>query len=402
MWEVLARLVYMKFLHTSDWHLGRTLHGADLYDAFILWCDHVVELARTRNLDAVLIAGDVFDRGIPPIAMVQILSDTLQRLSQYTTVILTPGNHDAPTRLGFTAGLLKDEVVIASDPRLSGKPIDICRDGELVGQVYALPYLEPDVDRVRLAADPEKPLARSHEAVVSAAMGLVREDIVAHPDVDVPRVVMAHEFVVGGEPSDSERDLHIGGVDSVPSAVFDVSVDGKSMIDYVALGHLHGPQQVSEKPLMRYAGSPIAFSFSEEHHHKSTVIVTIDRPGDSPEIELVPAPIYRPLATIRGTFEELLSEQFAGYRNHFVRVYVTDIDRPPRMVARLRQRFPHLLEAHHDIPLRHIQTQEISLSRTRPIDVLTEFFTSAGGRELHANERDLIISQWENLTKGEN
>ncbi|QJC21330.1 exonuclease SbcCD subunit D [Arcanobacterium buesumense] len=391
----------MKFLHTSDWHLGRTLHGADLSDAFTLWCDHVVELARTRDLDAVLIAGDVFDRGIPPVTMVRLLSETLQRLSQYTTVVLTPGNHDAPTRLGFTAGLLKDRVVIVPDPRKAGEPIDIIRGGELVGQVYALPYLEPDIDRVRLAEDPDEPLARSHEAVVKAAMDLVREDIVAHCDVAVPRIVMAHEFVVGGEPSDSERDLHIGGVDSVPSAVFDVRVGGNSMIDYVALGHLHGPQQVNEEPLMRYAGSPIAFSFSEEHHHKSSAIVTIDAPGDTPDVELIPAPIYRPLATIRGTFDELLSDKYSAYQDHFVRIYVTDTDRPPRMVARLRLHFPHLLEVQHDVEFHQLSSRDVTRAGTNPLDVLNEFFTSAGGRELHDEERALIASQWESLAKGE-
>lgn len=167
----------MKFLHTSDWHFGRTLHGSDLTAAFEMWADHVVDLAVSHDLDAVLVSGDVFDRGIPPVAMVKLLSTTLERLAGHTAVVLISGNHDAPTRLGFTSGLLRSGISIVSDPRECGMPIEIMRDGELVGRVYALPYLDPDVDRVRLAEDPDKPLERSHEAVVGAALDLVRRDI---------------------------------------------------------------------------------------------------------------------------------------------------------------------------------------------------------------------------------
>lgn len=133
----------MRFLHTSDWHFGRTLHGTDLREAYEMWADHVVGLAHTHDLDAVLISGDVFDRGIPPVSMVRLLSETLQRLAEVTTVIITPGNHDAPTRLGFTAGLLKDNVVIATDPSQVGTPVQVRRNGEPVGYVYALPIWNP-------------------------------------------------------------------------------------------------------------------------------------------------------------------------------------------------------------------------------------------------------------------
>ncbi|QRV02473.1 exonuclease SbcCD subunit D [Arcanobacterium phocisimile] len=396
----------MRFLHTSDWHFGRTLHGTDLHEAYELWSDHVVEVAHTRDLDAVLISGDIFDRGIPPVAMVQLLSRTLEQLAEHTMVILTAGNHDAPTRLGFTAGLLQERVVIATDPLKIGTPIEVRRGEKPVGYVYALPYLEPDIERVRLAPDPESPLARSHEAVVQAAMDRVRESIDGttgdHPiDNSLPTIVMAHEFVVGGEPSESERDLHIGGVDSVPSGVFDICVNGKSVIDYVALGHLHGPQQVHEKPLMRYAGSPLPFSFSEEHHKKSSVLVSIEQAGDAPEIELIPAPIYRPLATLRGTFDELMSSEYARYRDHFLRIFVTDIDRPERMLARLRQNFPYVLEAHHDIPRQDMPVQEVSLAKVNPVEVLSEFFATAGGRELNPEELALMTAQWEQLGKEE-
>lgn len=386
----------MKFLHTSDWHFGRTLHGSDLTAAFEMWADHVVDLAVSHDLDAVLVSGDVFDRGIPPVAMVKLLSTTLERLAGHTAVVLISGNHDAPTRLGFTSGLLRSGISIVSDPRECGMPIEIMRDGELVGLVYALPYLDPDVDRVRLAEDPDKPLERSHEAVVGAALDLVRRDITDR-GTRVPHVIMAHEFVVGGEPSDSERDIHVGGVDSVPSGLFDLQGDSGSLIDYVALGHLHRPQKVCDRPLMRYAGSPIAFSFSEEHHHKSSVLVTIDEPGAIPAVEIIPAPVFRPLVTLEGTMDELLSSTYAAYHNHFVRIIVTDVDRPERMLARLRVQFPHTLEARHNAPFTQVEAHETSISKVNPVDILAEFFASSGGRELTPEEHDLITKEWDSF-----
>lgn len=187
----------------------------------------------------------------------------------------------------------------------------------------------------------------------------------------------------------------------MPSALFDIRIDGKSVIDYVALGHLHGPQQVHAEPPMRYAGSPLPFSFSEEHHTKSSVLVSIEHAGAVPDIELIPAPVYRPLATLRGSFDELISAQYAQFHDHFVRIYVTDIDRPDRMLARLRHYFPYVLEAHHDIGLKQLASYDLNPAKIDPREILVEFFVSAGGRELTPDELALITAQWEELGKVE-
>lgn len=383
----------MRFLHTSDWHLGRTLHGADLTEAFELWTEHVVELARTRDLDGVLISGDVYDRGIPPVTMVDLLSSTLHRLLDYTSVVLTPGNHDAPKRLGFASSLLREGLTITSDVLASSSPAQIRRDGEVVGLVYGLPYLDPDMERYRLSPIPDEPLERSHVAVVEAAVNRIREDRAGRPDL--PTVVMAHAFVVGGEPSTSERDLTIGGVDSVPASVF-----RDDSFDYIALGHLHGPQSVGsdEGLAMRYSGSPIAFSFSEENHKKSSVLVTIEHAGATPQIELIPAPVYRPLATIRGPIDELLANH-ADKSDHFIRALVTDSERPPHMYHRLAATFPHMLECQHDVALTRVRTAELQRAHTDPLAVLEEFFNVAGGRELTDEEREIVSATWSDVTK---
>lgn len=206
----------MLILHTSDWHLGRTLHHADLTPAFELWCDHVVRLVEERHIDAVLISGDIYDRSVPPVSSVELFDTTLERLAQLTTVIMTSGNHDSPRRLGFGAGLMRESVHIRTDSRMSGKPI-VLRDshGKVGALIYPIPYLDPDVERRRLAphVPGEEPatedyLERSHEAVLRAALELVAKDIHTgeYADEEVARICMAHAFVTGASPSLSERD----------------------------------------------------------------------------------------------------------------------------------------------------------------------------------------------------
>ncbi|MFY9262681.1 MAG: exonuclease SbcCD subunit D [Actinomycetaceae bacterium] len=390
----------MRFLHTADWHLGRTLHGADLTEAFQAWADHVVALAATRDVDAVLISGDVYDRAIPPVTMVELLSDTLTRLAEHTHVIMTPGNHDAPKRLGFASGLMSERLTIISDVLDSGTPVKVRRDGEVVGLVYAIPYLDPDMERGRLS-DTDEPLARSHQAVMEAALGLVGADIARGEYQDVPRVVMAHAFVLGGEKSDSERDIHIGGVDSVPASVFRVGEGERGQIDYVALGHLHGPQIVNADsgPLIRYSGSPIAFSFSEEKHRKSSVLVEISHAGADPSYELIPAPLVRPLVTVRGTLAELISEEYSQYQDYYVRARVTDPERPANMYLRLRSAFPHLLEHQHETEQVQLRAAELRALTVNPVETITEFFNKVGGRDIDSKEREIITDAWDELMK---
>lgn len=389
----------MRILHTSDWHLGRTLHGADLTPAFEAWCDHVVDLTRTEKIDAVLISGDVYDRSIPPIAMVDLLSDTLARLLDHAQVVLTSGNHDSPKRLGFGSRLFKDGLTIRTDARLAGEPIEL-RDDDAVGAVvYALPYLDPDIERHRLADDPERPLERSHNGVVAGALARVSTDIAKNEHPGIPKIALAHAFVVGGEESASERDLHIGGVDSIYSSLFRLGADGPGPLDYVALGHLHGAQKVGKDsdPLMRYSGSPVAFSFSEEHQKKSSVLLDFTKAGSPPSWKLIDAPVHRPLKTITDTLDNLTSGKYAEYTNHFLRIYVTDQERPSKMSARLNATFNHVLEAQHQTSINHVRSEQILATRTNPVDVLREFFEVSGGRELDSREASLVQETWDSL-----
>ena len=194
--------------------------------------------------------------------------------------------------------------------------------------VYGIPYLEPDTLR-----EPWGLGGRSHEAALSAAMTRIRTDLSRRPG-GTRSVVLAHAFVAGGEASDSERDISVGGVSLVPTGVFDG-------VDYVALGHLHGRHTLSDR--IRYSGSPLAYSFSEADHLKGSWVVDLD--GDATATaEFVEAPVPRPLARLRGELESLLTD--ARHNRHeasYVQVTLTDADRPPQAMERLRTRFPFTL-----------------------------------------------------------
>lgn len=370
----------MRILHTSDWHLGRTLHGVDLLDHQAEYFDHLVEVVRTEKIGAVVVAGDVYDRAIPPVEAVTLLSHTLTRLAEHTQVVVTPGNHDSAIRLGFAAQLLRADVHLRTRVADVGSPVVLADPaGGAPVMVYALPYLDPDVARTALQDD-DAPLARSHEAVMSAAMRRVRADLGRRqreqPGERMRSVVMAHAFVVGGDASESERDIRVGGVDSIPAGAFEG-------VDYVALGHLHGPQRVAcpAPTVARYSGSPLAYSFSEMRHAKSTVLLDLGSDGVVGEPELIAAPVPRRLAEVTGTLDELLGAQGADHREDWVRLVVTDPLRPQEMNARLKATFPHALVMLHR-PAGERARETVTLSVTAasdPVVVAGDFVTHVSG-----------------------
>jgi len=388
----------MRILHTADWHLGRTLHGEDLHSHQEAFLDHLVAVAREERVAAVVVAGGVYDRAIPPVTAVELLAEALQRLSETAHVILTPGNHDSASRLGFAAPLLRDGVRILS--RVSGVATPVVVPASDGGEVlvYGLPYLDPDVVRFELAERPGDTLARSHEAVVGAAMERVRADLAARRQRAarrLPAVVMAHAFVTGGEASDSERDIRVGGADSVPFGVF--SGTGAEEVDYVALGHLHGPQRVSpegQHTLGRYSGSPLAYSFSEQHHRKSSAIVRMTEAGVA-EVELIPAPQPRRLSEVRGTLAEVCSPRFASQADDWVRVTVTDDHRPAGMVGAVRERFPHALIVRHVPATAPRQLSPQIQAAHDPLDVVSDFVTAVSGHAPDPAEQRVLRAAYE-------
>ncbi|QIS38380.1 exonuclease SbcCD subunit D [Clavibacter capsici] len=362
----------MRILHTSDWHLGRTLHGEDLHAHHAAFLDHLVDLVREREVDVVLVAGDVYDRAVPGVPSVRLLGDALARLSALATVIVTPGNHDSAARLGFASALLRDGLRILASVEALDVPV-VIDDADGPVAFYGVPYLDPDAVRASLAAPGTPPLPRSHEAVLGAAMDRVRTDAAERPDARV--VVVAHAFVTGAAPSESERDIRVGGFDQVPTSVFRGA-------DYVALGHLHGAQEVgagSGRPRIRYSGSPLAFSFGERMQRKSSALVELAADG-STAVELIDAPVPRRLAEVTGTLAEIVDGRHADLADAWLRVHVTDPVHPPHLVARVREALPHALVVLHE-PEGRVEgvRSRVVDATTDPLEVAADFVAYATG-----------------------
>ncbi len=325
----------MRLLHTSDWHLGRSLHRADLRAAQSAFLDHLVAVARAEKVDAVLVAGDIYDRAVPPVDAVELCEDALLRLHDTgAAVVLISGNHDSARRLGFGSGLLeKAGVHLRTRPGALARPV-VLTDAHGPVAVYGVPYLEPDAVRGELPpagpGDGEAP--RGHAGVLGHAVACIRADAEARSIKR--RVVMAHGWVTGGTVSESERDITVGGVGQVPAELF-------SGFGYVALGHLHGQQTIA--PHLRYSGSPLPYSFSEASHRKGSWLVELDGAGAA-HAEQVPAPTHRRLSVLRGRLADLLgSAAYAAHQDDFVSVTLTDPSRPEGAMDALRARFPHVL-----------------------------------------------------------
>jgi DNA repair protein SbcD/Mre11 len=333
----------MRFLHTSDWHLGRSLHQLDLGEAQQDFVAAISEVVITEGVDCLLLAGDVFDRAVPPVHSVKLFTQALADLSEYCTVIVIAGNHDSAVRLGYGSPLFRSGIHIVTNVESVGRPISLVKEGVSV-RVYPIPFLDPDFARTALASD-EEPLARSHESVMSAAMKRVRDDLNTCDEPVTAAIVMAHAFVSGGTHTDSERDISVGGVESIPAQVF-------SGVDYVALGHLHGPQQLEAPGVVaiRYSGSPLRYSFSEADQIKSVTLFDVTAQGISePTARLLDQP--RGMAVLTGTLAEILDpQQVSDHCEDWVRVVVTDPARPEQLNQRIRDVYPHALSILHQPP----------------------------------------------------
>ena len=323
----------MRLIHTSDWHLGRTLHGESLLEhqgSFLRW---LLDQAVTRQVDAVLVAGDVYDRAVPPTDAVRLLDEALAGFFHARIpVVLTSGNHDSWVRLGF-ASRLSEAAGIHLRTRVEDitRPV-ILRDSHGEVGIYGIPYLLPDAVMAELGAE------RSHAAVLAAAGERIWADAAGR---GLSRtVVIAHAFVTGGQACDSERDIRVGGIADAPAHVL-------AGCSYLALGHLHGQQRVGTggAATAGYSGSPLAFSFSERHHRKSVTLAEIG--GDGTVVtELLPTPVPRPLREVRGRLADLLARadaDLAELAGAWVKAVLTDQARPMAPMERLREKWPHTI-----------------------------------------------------------
>ena len=334
----------MRVLHTSDWHIGRRLHGESLaasHENFLNWLHS--EVIKDTKPDLLVVAGDIYDRGVPPTEAIELFEDTLAEINKYgIQVLITSGNHDSRVRLGsntrFMSGLglhfrtrlheVAKPVVVPSD------------DFDLLA--YGIPYLEPDVDAGVWQVE------ASQSAVLAEAMRLINEDVEARKKQSskaLKVLVATHAFVEGATKSDSERnikDIRVGGLGQTSAAVFGGA-------DYVAMGHIHRPHSKNEikgpgSTLLRYSGSPIPFSFSERDDEKQVLQIEISKDGVKDSgIETLVAPKLRGMQQIEGTMEELISDKHAATKD-WLKVVLTDKEIPINVFDTLKRKFENLLD----------------------------------------------------------
>jgi len=321
----------MRILHTSDWHIGRSFHGHSTLAHLAVVLDALVEIVRSERVDVVAVAGDIFDSATPAAENYDVLTSALRDIrAAGAVVVMTSGNHDSATRLGFNAGFTGlAGIHIVTRHELHDQPI-VLTDEHGPVNFYALPYLEPALIR---HAYPDETL-RTHEQTLGFVMNRVRAHLAAHP---ARSVVLSHAFIADVAASDAsdketERDISAGGLDLVPLSVFDGP-------DYIALGHIHGRAELSARA--RYSGAPLHYSFSEAGKPRGGWLVDLDANGLG-EVHWIDLPIPRALTVLTGTLDNLLMDvAHSEFEQHWISAVLTDQVRPMDAMRRLQERFPH-------------------------------------------------------------
>lgn len=378
----------MRLLHTADWHLGRLLHGASLVEDQARVLDQLIGVARESKVDAVLVSGDIYDRAVPPPDAVTLLDDALSRLvlGLGIPVVLIAGNHDSPRRLGFASRVLREQGLhLRGWPEAQPEPIVLHDDHGPVA-VLAVPFAEPSVVRERVADED----VQDHDSAVRV---LTRRARAAIPDGH-RAVLMAHAFVAGGLPSESERPLTVGGSGRVGVGRF-------RGFDYVALGHLHRPQRVGSDRIW-YSGSLLKYSFEESTHRKSINLVELAADGacQVEQIELVPRHEVR---CVRGKLARLLEGPAEGECSDDY-LMVTLLDREPHHdpLGQLRAVYPNILQL--DRPFDRVIADPTGMVDHRRLDetvLFDRFFSEVTGERLTDAQRAVFAATLEELRTSE-
>lgn len=358
----------MRFIHLSDLHLGKRVKDFSMLEDQRFILAQILDIIDSQRADAVIIAGDVYDKPIPPAEAVEVFDNFLYSLSQRSLrVFIISGNHDSAERIAFGARLM-DKSGIHLSPVYDGK-VDAIRleDGFGPVNVYMLPFIKPIHVR---HAFPEAEIGSLNEAI---ALAIEKMEI----DRSERNILITHQFVSGAESCESE--ISVGGTDSLDHAV----LDG---FDYVALGHLHGPQSIGRETI-RYCGTPLKYSFSEAAHQKSVTVVDMNEKG-SIEISTVPLKPLRDMLKLRGSYEELLSRDFyesLESREAYLQISLTDEEELPGALSCLRLIYPNIMKLEYD----NIRSREIRLiegldgeAQKSPLEIFSELYELQNNRPM--------------------
>lgn len=374
----------MKILHTGDWHIGKLVHGIHMTEDQRYLLRQLIALIEQEKPEVLIIAGDLYDRSVPPVEAVDLLDETLSEivLRQKTKIIVIAGNHDSPDRVGFASQLLRDKGLYISGNLL--KTIEPIIIADAFGPVhfYPIPFTEPAIAK-ELHGDET---ITSHDLAMKAMLDTISQD------TSVKRsVCIAHAFVMGTEAletSESERPLSIGGSEYV-------SVDYFNRFNYTALGHLHGPQKVKNAHI-RYSGSLLKYSFSEALQKKSVALVTMDAEGNT-EVELKELQPLRDMRVIKGKLENLLDKAVYGDTNtdDYIMAILTDRGELMDAIGKLRAVYPNILRIEKEQFLREAGESITSASREfaqkNPLELFAEFYENASG-EVFSEEKKNVVA----------
>lgn len=367
----------MKLIHLSDLHLGKRLGEFSLAEdqSFIL--KQILDIIIAEAPDAVIVAGDVYDKAIPPAEAVQLFNDFITDLSRNKiTVFVISGNHDSPERIAFGSEIMSVGGVHLS-PVYNGtvKPVTLT-DGFGRVNFYMLPFVKPST--VRRCLEDES--LQSYGEAVAAAVEKMNINKTER------NVLITHQFVTGAELSESE-DISAGGSESVPADIF-------SDFDYAALGHIHRPQNVGSEKI-RYCGTPLKYSFSEADQQKSATVVTLGEKGEL-DIKAVPLAPLHDMVELKGSYEELTDRAFLESGSHgedYVRIILTDEEDVPDALAKLRLRYHNLMRLDYDNKRtrKSVLLQDpAEVEDKQPIELFSEFFELRNNQPLTAEQRGFM------------
>ena len=374
----------MKFLHLADLHLGKRVNGFSMLEDQAHILRQILAILDDEQPDGVLIAGDVYDKSVPSVEAVELLDGFLTELrARGVPVLLISGNHDSPERLAF-GGRVMDSCGIHISPVYDGAlaPVTL-HDAFGPVHVWLLPFVKPAHVRRWF---PDADIESYTDAVAEA---------VAHMDIDTAarNVLVTHQFVTGGTRSGSEE-LSVGGTDNVDSGVF-------APFDYVALGHLHGAQHIGRETI-RYAGSPLKYSFSEARQHKSVTVVTLGEKGDV-QVRTAALTPLRELREIRGSYDELTARSFyehTTYRSDYLHLILTDEQDVFDAMSRLRTIYPYLMTLDYDNARTRAaggMSVPAETERRTPLELFKALYTRQNHRPMSEVQRAYIAQLMEQI-----
>ena len=377
----------MKLIHLSDLHLGKRVNGFSMLEDQDYILRQILGVIDREAPDAVLIAGDVYDRAAPPAEAVRLCDDFLVQLAERALrVVVISGNHDSAERLAFGGRLMAGSGVVLAPVFDGGIAPVTLTDAHGPVHIWPLPFLRrAQVQRYF----PDMPLADETAAIAAVIGGMALDETQRN-------VLVAHQFVTGAQQCDSEE-LQVGTADNVDAAVFDA-------FDYVALGHLHGPQRVGRETV-RYCGTPLKYSFSEKDHEKSVTVVELGAKGDV-ALRAVPLTPLRDLREIRGAYDALtLRANYDGTATEdYLSVVLTDEQDVPDALQRLRVIYPNIMQLRYDNTRTRTDAALLPLEaedRRTELELFQDFYALQNGQDMTPEQSEFAARLLREIKEGE-